>query len=80
MVCCALIACKKIEVDFSYSPTAPTAGQTVKFTNHSSSGEDWLWSFGDGATSTLRSPSHVYKHNGTYRVSLKVDNKKKWML
>ena len=69
------MACRKISVDFSYEPTAPKAGQAVVFTNLSSSGEDWSWSFGDGSVSTLRSPSHTYKKPGTYRVSLKVDNK-----
>ena len=62
-------------MDFSYEPTAPKAGQAVVFTNLSSSGEDWSWNFGDGSVSTLRSPSHTYKKPGTYRVSLKVDNK-----
>ena len=74
-LCCALLACKKIDVDFSYSPTAPRAGEAVKFTNLSSSGEDWEWAFGDGSVSTLKSPSHTYKRPGTYLVALKVDNK-----
>ena len=73
-----MIACKKNNVDFSYSPTEPRAGQVVQFTNLSSSGEDWAWSFGDGASSTLRSPSHTYKKPGTYRVTLKVDNRNSW--
>ena len=77
-VFCALMACKKNSVDFSYSPTEPRAGQAVTFTNLSSSGEDWLWSFGDGATSTLRAPSHTYKKPGSYTVILKVDNKSSW--
>ena len=77
-LCCALIACKKNHVDFSYSPAEPRAGETVKFTNLSTSGEDWAWAYGDGATSTLRRPSHVYKKPGTYRVVLKVDKKKAW--
>jgi len=79
MICCALIACKKNEVNFSYSPTYPCAGESVTFSNLSASGEDWLWTFGDGATSTLKNPSHIYKHAGTYRVSLKVDNRSSWM-
>ena len=74
-LCCALIACKKIDVGFTYSPTEPKAGQAVVFTNNSSSGEEWSWTFGDGSTSTLKSPSHTYKRPGTYRVILKVDNK-----
>ncbi len=74
-ICCALIACKKIDVGFTYSPDAPRAGEKVQFTNNSSSGEDWEWTFGDGITSTLKSPSHTYKQPGTYRVVLKVDKK-----
>ena len=74
-ICCALVACKKIDVNFTYAPEAPRAGEKVQFTNNSSSGEDWEWTFGDGSTSTIKSPSHVYKQPGTYRVMLKVDNK-----
>ena len=78
-ICCGLIACKKVTVDFTMSPEAPRAGQAVSFNNKSSSGEEWEWTFGDGTTSTLRSPSHIYKRPGTYRVSLKVDKKKSLM-
>ena len=78
--CCALIGCKKNNVDFTYSPTEPRAGQSVLFSNQSSSGEDWEWTFGDGGTATLRSPSHTYRNPGSYLVTLKVDNKKSWMV
>jgi len=74
-----LMACKKNNVSFTYAPTDPRAGAAVRFTNQSSSGEEWEWTFGDGATSTLKSPSHIYRNPGTYIVSLKVDNKKAWM-
>ena len=79
MICCALLACKKIEVGFTYSPSSPRAGQTVTFANNSSSGEEWAWSFGDGATSATKSPTHVFKQPGTYRVTLKVDNNNSWV-
>lgn len=78
MIFCALMACKKNNVDFSYSPASPRAGQSVTFTNNSSSGEEWSWTYGDGAISTLKSPSHIYKQPGTYRVILKVDKKDSW--
>ena len=71
----ALMACKHINVDFTYSPAAPRAGEPVYFANHSSSGEEWEWIFGSGATSTLKSPTYTYKQPGTYRVTLKVDKK-----
>ncbi len=74
-LCCALIACTKIDVDFSFSPEAPRAGQAVTFSNLSNGGEDWAWTFGDGGTSTVKSPSYTYKNPGTYMVTLKVDGK-----
>lgn len=77
-LCCALIACKKNEVNFSYSPAEPRAGEKVQFTNLSSSGEEWEWTFGDVATSSLTSPSHIYKQPGKYTVRLKVDKKNAW--
>ena len=30
----------------------------------------WLWSFGDGVSSTLQNPSHTYSESGTYSVRL----------
>lgn len=45
----------------------------VNFTNQSSSSATgWVWTFGDGGTSTLQNPSHTYTTNGTYTVKLKV--------
>ena len=73
-----MIACKKNDVQFTYSPTEPKAGEKVVFSNLSSSGEDWLWTFGDGTTTTIKSPTHIFKKPGTYRVSLKVDNRNAW--
>ena len=32
----------------------------------------WLWDFGDGNTSTLQNPTHVYLASGTYNVTLNV--------
>ena len=75
---CALTACKKNNVDFTYTPAAPRAGESVYFSNQSSSGEEWSWTYGDGAISTIKSPSHIYKQPGTYRVTLKVDKKDSW--
>jgi PKD repeat protein len=34
----------------------------------------WLWSFGDGSTSTLQNPSHSYTTAGTYTVTLIASN------
>lgn len=34
----------------------------------------WLWNFGDGTTSDLQNPSHIYNNNGSYTVSITVSN------
>ena len=72
------MACKKNSVDFSYSPTEPRAGQSVQFTNLSYKGKEWNWTYGDGASSSIKSPAHVFKQAGTYRVTLRVNNRKSW--
>lgn len=72
-----MIACKKTQVNFSYSPAAPKIGESVQFTNLSSSGEEWEWQFGDGATTTIKNPSHVFKKPTTFKVTLSVDKKKR---
>ncbi|MFM7671616.1 MAG: PKD domain-containing protein [Bacteroidota bacterium] len=44
------------------------------FTNNSISGQTYSWDFGDGATSALPSPTHVYNNPGLYNVVLLVAN------
>ena len=45
----------------------------MRFTNTSAGeGLSYLWEFGDGNTSTLTNPSHVYQNLGNYTVSLTV--------
>jgi gliding motility-associated-like protein len=47
---------------------------TVQFTNNTVSNDiitGYAWDFGDGATSTLASPSHFYSVEGLYSVKLK---------
>jgi PKD repeat protein len=70
------VGCKRVEVDFSYEPTTPRAGQTIAFTNLCTEGEDWLWTFGDNSVSTLKNPRKAYKKPGTYIVTLMVDSAK----
>lgn len=45
-----------------------------RFIDKSIGAQTWLWNFGDGSTSTLQNPSHVYADTGRYSVSLKVTN------
>ncbi|NMB78558.1 MAG: PKD domain-containing protein, partial [Methanomicrobiales archaeon] len=67
-------------------PPAPVAGFTadnvsgmaplsVQFTDTSSNTPAaWSWNFGDGSTSTVQNPLHIYNTTGTYTVSLTVTN------
>ena len=53
--------------------TAHILGGNVTFVNSSSSA-NYYWSFGDGGSSTQTNPTHIYSTNGTYIVTLTVDN------
>jgi hypothetical protein len=76
-VVCVTVSCgQKHTYDFSYSPSVPKTGQTVKFSNLSDAGESWVWKFGDGSQSTLKNPSHTYTTAGTYVVELMADSSK----
>ena len=53
-------------------PEGP-APLTIQFENFSGGdATSWAWDFGDGASSTLRDPTHVYSLEGRYTVSLTV--------
>lgn len=61
--------------DFSASPLVIAAGSAVQFADLSSNiPTQWLWDFGDGQTSTLQHPQHIYQVPGTYSVKLTVSN------
>lgn len=60
---------------FSADVTSGTEPLTVTFTDASTNTPtSWFWTFGDGGTSTLRNPVHIYSDPGTYTVSLTVTN------
>ncbi|MBN1167917.1 MAG: PKD domain-containing protein [Methanospirillaceae archaeon] len=62
-----------VQAAFIGEPRYGNAPLTVQFTDLSTGGpESWLWSFGDGTTSTERNPVHVYKEPGIYTVYLTV--------
>lgn len=47
----------------------------VQFTDVSTNGPvSWLWTFGDGSTSTLQHPLHAYLSSGTFNVKLRSGN------
>jgi PKD repeat protein len=60
---------------FVFSPTTPGPGQTVQFADTTSGNPiSWKWSFGDGATSASKNPSHAFSKAGPYVVSLTVSD------
>lgn len=60
---------------FSGTPLTGEVSLSVDFTDESTgSPTSWLWSFGDGSTSTSQNPTHVYATPGTYTVSLVATN------
>ena len=60
---------------FEYSPQSPAVGEDVVFSD-TSTGEvtSWSWDFGDGASSSEQSPTHVFEAAGSYTVTLTVEN------
>ncbi len=58
-------------VTFSFSPASPAlAPASVQFTANTPGAITWLWNFGDGGTSTLENPTHVYTGDSIYYVTL----------
>jgi len=61
---------------FSGTPRTGGPGTPVTFTDQSAPGSaiinSWLWTFGDGGTSTSQNPTHIYAANGSYDVTLRV--------
>lgn len=47
-------------------------GDEISFTNESQLATSYLWDFGDGITSTLADPKHIYKTSGLFTVKLTV--------
>ena len=61
--------------NFVGTPTSGTAPLAVQFTDNStSSPTSWNWNFGDGNSSILQNPTHIYTSVGTYTVSLTATN------
>lgn len=52
------------------------ANQTVNFSCLPGNYTSYLWNFGDGLSSALPSPSHIFQGAGTYAVTLKVTDSK----
>lgn len=62
----------------SFTQSNPCSVDSIQFTSTSTIGSGsitgWNWTFGDGGTSTLTNPSHLYASAGVYTVSLMVQS------
>jgi PKD repeat protein len=66
---------EELEADFTASPRSGAAPLTVDFTDTSSGDPtSWEWDFGDYVTSDDQNPTHTYQTEGTYTVTLTVEN------
>ncbi|MFM7016863.1 MAG: PKD domain-containing protein [Bacteroidota bacterium] len=60
--------------DFGFSSTGNCNPVTVSFADSSINPISWLWSFGDGTSSTDSNPTHTYNSNGSYNITLTVQS------
>ncbi len=56
--------------DFTFT----VSGLELTTTNTSTNADTYFWTFGDGGSSSLENPVHVYPGNGNYDIVLKVTN------
>lgn len=55
-----------MDMGFNYIASKFCNGAEIKFDTYHQGFKYFEWSFGDGDTSKLENPTHVYKENGTY--------------
>lgn len=73
--CIARDTIKVSSIAFPYADfTSQSVGNSVLFTNFSSSYDSLLWTFGDGVTSSDENPSHAYLTPGIYLTKLTASN------
>lgn len=56
--------------NFTATPNPVCARQPVQFTDLSVPADEWLWDFGDGSTSILQNPTHVFNDTGYFDITL----------
>ncbi len=67
------LPCSGVEARFTTDAAEKEkVGTPIRFINQSPLGDAWLWDFGDGTTSTERSPIKRYEKPGVYLVRLTV--------
>lgn len=61
--------------NFVWSPAFPGAEELVQFTDQTNfaggaTGKTWSWTFGDGGSSSLQNPTHIYLQTNPFNITL----------
>ena len=71
----SVTAFEQAEADFSYLPRqVDIVEPEVSFTDESTNGYSWFWSFGDGGTDNIQNPKHTYTDTGLFNIILIANN------
>ncbi len=66
------------DFEYTFVDGSSCIESVVSFNDESSANEgqivSWLWDFGDGNSSNIQNPTHSYSDDGTYIISLIVEN------
>lgn len=65
-----IAALDSVIANFTLNPTTGQSPLNVDFTNTSTNASNYVWYFGDGDTTLITNPSHVYDPKGDYTVIL----------
>ena len=65
-----IVSCSRPMAQFSYEEKDYQVLDAVEFENISEKADAYVWDFGDGDTSSVASPEHVYARSGNYEVRL----------
>ncbi|MFT6501238.1 MAG: gliding motility-associated-like protein [Crocinitomicaceae bacterium] len=76
MVSSSVLFGQNLTANFSVNEIEICLGESVDFTDLSTAGNSpivtWTWDFGDGFSSQIQSPTHVFTAAGTYNITLTV--------
>lgn len=59
---------------FTYNPNPSQQNTITHFVNQSTAATNYIWSFGDGDSSTEANPQHLFNASGDYKVCLQASN------
>ncbi len=66
--------CSEVLANFSPLYVEDKAPKEVTFTDLTNNATSWNWNFGDGYTSEVQNPTHLFNESGRYTVSLTAAN------